>query len=342
MNWFKKSIAYDQRRNLLVFPILIIVSNIINIAAIREQILFSKLDIGSLYIIHNQLVYVVNLALVALIAVASFGFRGVSERNYMPSMPMKRVDITLTKYSCAMLFSILPLVLGFIMESILYISNKEYLYQEGYFYSSVFARNINIILVSMILVSLIFFIGHLYSNIKVAAALSISGGIAGIYFISVVRNIFDYDSVFRQNIDEVGNFIFDMLFSSMGDKYLYNQSALGIVIFLVGFVLLIYFLIDFIASRFVNDIYDSLHPFKISKIITITLLTIIMMAITMFISGLAFEIFYILPMSRRPVEEQVDNILSLSAKVQLIAAVVLSPLWVFLSRKINKKLEERF
>lgn len=345
MSWFKKSIAYDQRRKLLVFPILIILLSVLNVITIREQILSSK-AFGSLILINSDNLYALMLLLVVLIALVSFGFREVSERNYISSMPMKRRDIVLTKYSCAILFSIFPLILGFIMESALYVLNKEYLYQEGYFYNNVITKNTSIILVSMIIVSVIFFIGHLYSNIKVAAVLSILGGISFIHILFNIRDIFDINGPVVQTIDNVGNFIFDVIFYSISIKYIYTQSTLGIMIFLAGFVMLLYFLIDYISSRFTNDVYSSLHPFKISKVITLTILTMAMASLAILISGIAGEIFYIQPMFRSTSEggaipEEISPF-DLVNKVQLVIAGVLLPLWIFLSRKINKKLEERF
>ena len=340
MDWFSKSIAYDQKRKLMFLPIVgflpifyFIISFWSNVSNNEEY------NIPFFYtgIYGETLTTYMFLILFFLgVAIISIGLRDKSERGYMVSIPIKRKSIILTKLVYSEITIAIPLLIGFIIEIINYLNHREFLSEVGYPFLDRVIVYLGFFLIGTLIVVAVFLLSLLFNNIKVPIALSVTGFVSSIIFINLLT-----DANFVPNkISNIFNYLISLIKSMSKmplDTYnTYDFSFLGQAITIIGFIILVYTLIVFIAERFTNDIYNNLYCFKVSKIIS----SIIIYLFIFSVLGLAITI---LPnLLFREYFTGKSNYLVILDKISIIIPFVLTPIWVKLVKKINKKLEERF
>ncbi|KMT22404.1 hypothetical protein [Clostridium cylindrosporum] len=341
MNWFKKSIVYDQKRKLLILPILMLLIIVYNIMNIASRIANPNVYQEDLSLTIGATSYFFILCLVGIIALVSVGIRDKSERSYMVSMPIKRHNIILTKLACAVIAVIVPIFIGFLIESGVYVVNRTYLVAEGYPYLDVFIKYFSLAIVSLTVIGGVYILSLIYNNIKVPVVLVIIGVISSGYLLASVTNCFHYNSKIRRSIEDFFNYIADIIDTPGSVTASFYPSTIGRIIVLIGIVVLLFTLIDFVAGKFSNDVYDNLFSFKISKILSYIALALAAAAIFNLISGVIIDILYFQPRYRSQVEiKQATSLFVYRA--HFVVTVILTPLWIFIASKINKKLEERF
>lgn len=343
MNWFKKSIAYDQKRKLIFLPLLIILPIILSVMGKIQSVTDDSVRYNSQsYALGiGDSSYLMVLAVTALIAMISIGIRDKSEVNYMESMPMKNHSVIMTKISCAYIAVILPLVVGFLVTTFFYITNKSYFDIGGYLYLDIVYRYVIIILIAVIIVNGIYLGSSLYKNIKVAIVISVAGILSLGYFLASLSQCFENGNFIIDKIGYSLNSMIRMIQFPLTDILAYYPYTIGNILILLGIGVLLFVLVDYISAKFSNDVYDNLFSFKISKVIyyvvaVLTLMTVLGMAL-----GFIIDYTYLNPL-RRTVQTIGSDTYLLVGRIKFIAMVVLTPLWILISRKISEKLEERF
>ncbi|MEG0641736.1 MAG: hypothetical protein RR515_03980, partial [Clostridium sp.] len=125
MNWFKKSIAFDQKKKLLILSLMMIIPIIFN--SISIAVIFSnrKSNTGWVPSFSYNGIDVLIILMVAFITVVSIGLRDRSEKGFITSMPMKKEDVLFTKMACSTIAVIIPIIIGFIVDTSIYLSNRE-------------------------------------------------------------------------------------------------------------------------------------------------------------------------------------------------------------------------
>lgn len=348
MTWFKKSIAYDQKRKLFVLSILMTLGIIYSIidsvsnAISRNSIYYG---IYSLTIGLPETTYITIMGMTALMALISVGIRDKHETSYISSMPMKNYHVNLTKITCASISVLIPLIIGFIVNSIAFFINKSTLIELGFIYKEIVYKYLSISIIILIIISIIYLGNFMYNNIKVPAVLFVIGAISFVSLIIFLGECFKYDSGFRVGLNQILGDIESIIKIPIDNAAVYYPDTIGRIVILLGILVLIATIVNFIISNFENDIYDNVFAFKISKVISYVALVLTMIAIVSGIASSLVYMMYIQPMQRGASaldEATMNNIYLLKERLCLGLGVILTPLWIILSKKINKKIEERF
>lgn len=340
MNWFSKAIAYDQKRKLMILPIvgflplLILIMNFWSNVSNAEEY---NAPINNWFSYGVTKTYYMFLLLYFLgVAVISIGLRDKSERGYMVSIPIKRKSIILTKLVCSEITIAIPLVIGFIIEIINYLNYREYLLEMGYPFLDRIYIYIALFLIGTFIVGAVFLLSLIFNNIKFPMALSVVGFIAFIGLINIFYSIDVDNAIIGKSFNKVMQFIESMIDMPFDTYNRYDFSFLGQAITIIGFIILVYTLVVFIAGKFTNDIYNNLYCFKISKIISSAVLYLFIFVVVSFIFILVGNILFKGSFGDK------HNFSVILCRTSCVISLVLTPIWIKIVKKINRKLQERF
>ena len=340
MDWFSKAIAYDQKRKLMIFPIVGFLPLLLLIMNFWSNVSFAEeynAPVNYLFSYGDTMTFYMFLLLFFLgVAVVSIGLRDKSERGYMVSIPIKRKSIILTKIVCSEITISVPLLIGFIIEIINYLNHRTFLVEMGYPFLDRVLMYLALFLIGTFIVGVVFLLSLIFNNIKFPVALSVVGFIALIGLINIFYGIDVNNIMIGKAFNRIMYFIKSMSKMPFDTYNRYDFSFLGQAITIIGFIMLVYTLVVFIAGRFTNDIYNNLYCFKVSKIISSVIIYLFIFIVVCFIAVLIGDILFRSSFDNR------NNFSVILCRTSSIMSLVLTPIWIKLIKKINKKLEERF
>lgn len=339
MNWFKKSIGYDQGRKLIWFFVLGSLAFILFDMMFNAQLVhWKKYDISRFRLIDTAyLMYFYVFSIVTTII--SIGVFNRSEVGYIPSMPLKRSEIIYTKVSCAASAICMPVIISLIVMTLMYLFNLGYLNTIGFYYSFILISHIGYIISGLFVVGILYLMSLMYSDIKVPLIVFVIGAPSVLYITGRLLSFLNIESfdilgeVIHSIYNTAGNII-QVIGGSLYDEMVFYPWYIGWLLIIIGILGLLYVLIMFMAEKYSNDIYIKIFPFKISKILVYTGIYFFGMVCVEWLSKLIIEIVVNMTNMNFASNDYYN--------VPIWIAVLAFPILIKVTNKIVKKIEDTF
>lgn len=343
MKCFNRAIIYDQRRKLLVPSILLTIILVYQTFNVYEVMSINYVYMKSITFMEPggiKASRLIVIGLIVAITVVSIGFKEKSERISISSMPLKRKDITLTKFLCSNLALMIPLLTNFVAETIIYLINKNFLVSNGYYYGNVIVINIVSMLSALLIVGGIFLVSSFYNNVKITIFISLGGLLSAWVIVTSIPFFLFKDDTGLQIIKEKVDYIVSC---SRATLDLYADNILAIIIFMVGIVVLIYSLVIYITEFSARYNHSSIYSLGISKIITHIIIIMSIIAILVNIFEFTYGLLYFdQAMMNIPEDGEYEKLNSMRAKIFLIFLIISTIISIFIGGRGIKRLEEKF
>lgn len=286
MSFIKKSITYDQKRKLMFLSIILTLvlsfitiqtyQNIVYVYEVTENITFNHRT--------NMNLRMLTLFLIFVIVVISIGFKERSERLCITAMPMNKDEILLTKFFCTNIAVLGAFFINFILESILYLINRNILISGGYYFQNVIVVNVILVISAMLIIGGVFLINLIYSNVKISLFIFIAGFLSIIYLFGTTMDSISLSG--SKAFNYIYNQIDIVVYCDRWSLDMYTNNILGSILFWIGFIILIYTIIFYVSSTFKNDPYNNIYVYKRGKTITRIIMFIITLALITYILNL--------------------------------------------------------